>query len=161
MGKLVAVIMGSKSDYTCVINTVNLLKEFKIPYEVRVLSAHRCTDETVAYAKSLKDSGFKVVIAAAGKAAALAGVIAGSTTLPVIGIPIKTSTLDGLDSLLSTVQMPSGIPVATVAIGDHGAKNAAILALSILAAFDEDYHKTLVAYREDMKQQVLNVELED
>jgi len=161
MRKLVAVVMGSKSDYSCVKNTLDLLKEFQIPYEVKVLSAHRCTDETVAYAKSLRENGFKVVIAAAGKSAALAGVIAGSTTLPVLGIPIKSSTLDGLDSLLSTVQMPAGIPVASLAIGDHGAKNAAIFALSILAINDDKYQEILLKYRKDMKEDVLNVELDD
>jgi len=152
---LVGVVMGSKSDLKCVQNTLDLLKEFNIPFEVRVLSAHRTPKETVTYAQQAYQRGIKVIIAAAGGAAALAGIIAGVTTIPVIGIPIKTSTLNGVDSLLSIVQMPSGVPVATVAIGDAGAKNAAVLALTILAAFQPDYQTTLVNYKESMKAKVL------
>ena len=152
---LVGVVMGSKSDLNCVKNTLDLLIEFNIPYEVRVLSAHRTPDETVTYAKQAYQRGIKVIIAAAGGAAALAGIIAGVTTVPVIGIPIKTSTLNGVDSLLSIVQMPAGVPVATVAIGDAGAKNAAVLALTILAAFKKEYQDILVNYKAEMKAKVL------
>ena len=138
MKPMVGVVMGSKSDLETVEETFKILEEFGIPYEKNVLSAHRTPDETIAYARSAYDRGLKVIIAAAGGAAHLAGVIAGCTTLPVIGIPMKSSTLDGLDSLLSVVQMPAGVPVATVAIGKAGAKNAAVLAATILGAFDPE-----------------------
>ena len=161
MEKIVGIVMGSTSDLDCVKNTMNLLDEFEIPYEVRVLSAHRTPDETIEYAKTAYDRGLKVIIAAAGGAAHLGGVIAGCTTVPVIGIPIKSSNLNGLDSLLSIVQMPAGVPVATVAIGNAGAKNAAVLTLTMLAAFDEKYHDKLVAYKKQMKEKVLaNTELD-
>ncbi len=122
----VSVVMGSKSDLEVMQNCMEQLKQFKIGYEVRILSAHRTPSETHDYTTALKKRGIKVVIAAAGGAAHLAGVIAGSTTLPVIGVPMQTSALGGLDSLLSIVQMPKGIPVATTAIGKAGAINAAI-----------------------------------
>lgn len=157
---LVSVIMGSKSDYGCVKHTCDLLQQFGIGYEVKVLSAHRTLEETLSYVKGLKQQGVKLVIAAAGGAAHLPGVIAGATTLPVIGIPIKSSALQGLDSLLSIVQMPSGVPVATVSIGDAGAKNAAILALTILGSFDDTYYAKLQEYKETMRKQVLSVELD-
>lgn len=152
---VVGIVMGSKSDLECVQNTFDQLEEFGIPYEKVVLSAHRTPDETIEYAKTAYDRGLKVIIAAAGGAAHLAGVIAGCTTLPVIGIPMKTSTLDGLDSLLSIVQMPAGVPVATVAIGKAGAKNAAVLTASILGAFDPAYHEKMMAHKEAMKHNVL------
>ena len=152
---LVGIVMGSMSDFDCVVETTKLLEEFDIPYEKIVLSAHRTPDETIAYAKSVYERGLKIIIAAAGGAAHLAGVIAGCTTLPVIGIPIKTSTLDGLDSLLSIVQMPAGVPVATVAIGKAGAKNAAVLCATILGAFDEKYHQKMLDHKESMKRNVL------
>lgn len=152
---VVGIVMGSKSDLDTVEHTFAQLEEFGIPYEKIVLSAHRTPDETIAYARTAYDRGLKVIIAAAGGAAHLAGVIAGCTTLPVIGIPIKTSTLDGLDSLLSIVQMPAGVPVATVAIGKAGAKNAAVLTASILGAFDEDFQKKMQAHKEAMKKNVL------
>ena len=126
MSKKVAVIMGSDSDFPIVSPAIKRLKSFGIPVEVRVMSAHRTPDAAAEFSKNAKAEGFGVIIAAAGKAAHLGGVLAAHTTLPVIGIPVKSSTLDGLDALLSTVQMPSGIPVATVAI--DGADNAAILA---------------------------------
>ena len=148
---VVGVVMGSKSDLETVENTFKQLEEFGIPYEKVVLSAHRTPDETIEYARSAYDRGLKIIIAAAGGAAHLAGVIAGCTTLPVIGIPIKSSTLDGLDSLLSIVQMPAGVPVATVAIGKAGAKNAAVLAASILGAFDSGYHQKMIAHKETMR----------
>ncbi len=157
---IVAVIMGSKSDLEYVKNTFDILNEFEIEFEARILSAHRTLDETVSYVKELYERDFKVVIAAAGGAAHLAGVIAGCTTLPVIGIPIKTSTLDGLDSLLSIVQMPKGVPVATVAIGKAGCINAGILAATIIGAFDKEMHKKIESYKNNMKDQVLNSKID-
>lgn len=157
---IVAVIMGSKSDLEYVKNTFDILNEFEIEFEARILSAHRTLDETVSYVKELYERDFKVVIAAAGGAAHLAGVIAGCTTLPVIGIPIKTSTLDGLDSLLSIVQMPKGVPVATVAIGQAGCINAGILAATIIGAFDKEMHKKIESYKNNMKDQVLNSKID-
>lgn len=152
---IVGIVMGSMSDFECVKETCILLEHFDIPYEKIVLSAHRTPDETINYARTAYDRGLKLIIAAAGGAAHLAGVIAGCTTLPVIGIPIKTSTLDGLDSLLSIVQMPAGVPVATVAIGKAGAKNAAVLSATILGAFDETYHQKMIEHKEKMKRNVL------
>lgn len=152
---LVSIVMGSKSDLETVQNACDVLKEFGVSYEVRVLSAHRTPMQTHQYATSLKERGVKVVIAAAGGAAHLAGVIAGNTTLPVIGIPIQTSALSGMDSLLSTVQMPKGIPVATVAIGKAGAANAAILATQILALNDADLEKKLLEYKKKMAEKIL------
>lgn len=134
MLKKVAVIMGSDSDFPVVKDAVAELKAYGIPYEVHVMSAHRTPEMASEFASKAKENGFGIIICAAGMAAHLAGVIAGHTTLPVIGIPIK-STFDGLDALLATVQMPSGIPVATVAV--NGAKNAAILAIQMLAISDE------------------------
>ena len=150
----ISIVMGSKSDLDDVRSTFEVLDEFNVEYEVKILSAHRTIDETISYAKGLYDRGIKVVIAAAGGAAHLAGVVAGCTTLPVIGIPMK-SGLNGLDSLLSIVQMPSGVPVATVAVGKAGAKNAAVLALTILGTSDEIYHQKLVEYKENMRKMVL------
>ncbi len=144
--KKVAVIMGSDSDLPVVEKAISKLAEFGVPYEVQVLSAHRTPAEAAAFSKKARRRGFSVIIAAAGKAAHLAGAIAANTTLPVIGIPIKSSTLDGLDALLSTVQMPSGIPVATVAI--DGAENAALLAVSILSVSDRVLAKKLAEARE-------------
>ena len=132
--KKAAVIMGSDSDLPVVEKAISTLKEFGVPTEVHVFSAHRTPAEAKAFTESAYDNGFGVIIAAAGKAAHLAGAIAANTVLPVIGIPVKSSTLDGLDALLSTVQMPSGIPVATVAI--DGSANAALLAIEILAVSD-------------------------
>ncbi len=152
---VVGVVMGSKSDLETVENTFDQLEEFGIPYEKIVLSAHRTPEETIEYARTAYDRGLKVIIAAAGGAAHLAGVIAGCTTLPVIGIPMKTGTLDGLDSLLSIVQMPAGVPVATVAIGKAGAKNAAVLAASILGAFDPVFHEKMDAHKAAMRKNVL------
>ena len=153
---VVGIVMGSMSDYEGNVSlTCEMLESFGIPYEKKVLSAHRTPDETIAYARSAYQRGLKIIIAAAGGAAHLAGVIAGCTTLPVIGIPMKTSTLDGLDSLLSIVQMPSGVPVATVAIGKAGCKNAAVLAATILGAFDPQMHQKIVEHKEAMKNNVL------
>lgn len=133
--KKVAVIMGSDSDLPVVEKCINTLKEYGVPTEVHVYSAHRTPDKVREFCSKARENDFGVIIAAAGKAAHLAGACAAQTTLPIIGIPVKSSTLDGLDALLSTVQMPSGLPVATVAI--DGAQNAALLALQILSVEDK------------------------
>ena len=133
--KKVAVIMGSDSDFPVVSGAIKTLDEYGVPYEVHIMSAHRTPDKAAQFSANARSEGFGVIIAAAGKAAHLAGVLAAHTTIPVIGIPIKSSTLDGLDALLATVQMPKGIPVATVAI--DGADNAAILAIQMLALSDD------------------------
>ena len=151
--KKVAVIMGSDSDWPVVEKAVRQLKELGIGVEVRVMSAHRTPEQAREFAVNARKNGFGAIIAAAGKAAHLAGALAANTTLPVIGIPVKSSTLDGLDALLSTVQMPSGIPVATVAI--DGAENAALLAVEILAVSDETLREKLVASRMASKEKVL------
>ena len=147
--KKVAVIMGSDSDLPVVQKCLDQLKKFGIPFEAHVFSAHRTPALVEKFASSAKDNGFGVIIAAAGKAAHLGGVIAAYTTLPVIGIPIKSSTMDGLDSLLSMVQMPGGIPVATVAI--DGAQNAAILAAQVLALSDDALAAKLDDFKKDME----------
>lgn len=147
--KKVAVIMGSDSDLPVVQKCLDQLKKFGIPFEAHVFSAHRTPALVEKFASSAKENGFGVIIAAAGKAAHLGGVIAAYTTLPVIGIPIKSSTMDGLDSLLSMVQMPGGIPVATVAI--DGAQNAAILAAQILALSDDTLAAKLDDFKKDME----------
>lgn len=151
--KKVAIIMGSDSDFPIVKNAVIKLKEFNVPYEVHVMSAHRTPFQAAEFSANAKDNGFGVIIAAAGKAAHLAGVLAAHTVLPVIGLPIKSSTLDGLDALLSTVQMPSGIPVATVAI--DGAANAAILAVQIIALSDQNLTEALNAMKTKMSDDVV------
>lgn len=150
--KKVAVIMGSDSDFPVVSAAIKTLKDFGVSFEVHIMSAHRTPDLAADFAKGAKANGFGVIIAAAGMAAHLAGVLAAHTTLPVIGIPIK-STFDGLDALLATVQMPSGIPVATVAVG--GAANAALLAIQMLALSNPELDKKLEAKKEDMVQGVL------
>jgi 5-(carboxyamino)imidazole ribonucleotide mutase len=149
----VAIIMGSDSDLPIVKPGIELLKSFGIQIEVRILSAHRTPDHASEYARTARERGIGVIIGAAGKAAHLPGIIAAYTTLPVIGLPIKSSTLDGLDSLLSIVQMPKGIPVATVAI--NGSENAALLAVQILALGDEKLAEALKQYRISMEDQVL------
>lgn len=151
--KKVAVIMGSDSDLPVVEKAIDTLKKFCVPAEVHVFSAHRTPEACAAFTKGARDAGFGVIIAAAGKAAHLAGAIAANTTLPVIGIPVKSSTLDGLDALLSTVQMPSGIPVATVAI--DGAANAALLACEILAVGDPSLAQALARARTLESEKVL------
>lgn len=151
--KKVAVIMGSDSDLPVVAPAIKKLKSFNIPVEVRVMSAHRTPAIASEFASKALENGFGVIIAAAGKAAHLAGVLAAHTTLPVIGIPVKSSTLDGLDALLATVQMPSGIPVATVAI--DGAANAALLAVQILALNDAELADKLSKMKEDMNNEVI------
>ena len=151
MGK-VAVVMGSASDLPVAEKAVAVLQEYEVPVEVRVLSAHRCPDEAREFAASARESGFSCLIAAAGMAAHLAGALAANCTLPVIGIPMKGGAMDGLDALLATVQMPSGIPVATVAL--NGAKNAAWLAAEILALGDEALAAKLEAERTAMAAQI-------
>ena len=151
--KKVAVIMGSDSDLPVVGKAIDKLKSFGVPVEAHVMSAHRTPAAAAAFASSAAREGFGVIIAAAGKAAHLAGVLAAHTVLPVIGIPVKSSTLDGLDALLSTVQMPSGIPVATVAI--DGAENAALLAVQMLALSDETLKNRLIAMKKTMAEGVL------
>ena len=148
--KKVAIVMGSDSDLGTMRKAVEKLKSLEIPAEVRILSAHRTPEACAAFARSAQAEGFGAIIAAAGKAAHLAGAIAANTLLPVIGVPVKSSTLDGLDALLSTVQMPSGIPVATVAI--DGAENAAILAAQVLAVSDAALAGRLAEMRRQMRQ---------
>jgi len=152
--KKVAVVMGSDSDLPVVSGAIKQLKELGIPVVGRVISAHRTPAEAEEFASSARAEGFGVIIAAAGKAAHLAGVLAAYTTLPVIGIPIKTSDLGGLDSLLSMVQMPKGIPVATVAI--DGAQNAGLLAAQILAVSDEAIAEKLAAFKSTMRDEVVS-----
>ena len=151
--KKVAILMGSDSDFGVMSKAVSVLKEFGIPVEVHVYSAHRTPEKVAEFATNAKDNGFGVIIAGAGMAAALAGVVAGHTTLPVIGGPLKSNVLEGVDALLSTVMMPSGIPVATVAI--DGSKNAAYLAAQILAISDEELAKKVFENRQKQSAAVL------
>lgn len=151
--KKVAVIMGSDSDLPVLKKTIDTLKSFDIEVETHIMSAHRTPAEACSFASAARENGFGVIIAAAGKAAHLAGVLAAHTTLPVIGIPIKASTLDGLDALLSTVQMPKGIPVATVAI--DGADNAAILAAQMMGIYDDQLADKLSKMKADMTAEVI------
>ena len=151
----VGVIMGSDSDLPIMEEALQVLDEFEIPYEVRILSAHRSPGETSAYARSGAERGLKVLIAAAGWAAHLAGVLAAETLLPVIGIPIASSPLQGLDALLSTVQMPPGIPVATMAIGKGGARNAALFAVQILALEEPALERKLQCFKKKMAEDIV------
>lgn len=153
MTKKVAIIMGSDSDLSVMMEAVDKLKQFDIPYEVHIISAHRTPAAAEQFAANAADNGFGVIIAGAGKAAHLGGVLAAYTPLPVIGVPIKTSMMGGLDSLLSMVQMPSGVPVATVAV--NGAANAAILAAQMLAISDQALRDKLVAYKNEMERTVM------
>ena len=148
-----AIVMGSQSDYPVVSKAEAILKEFGITYETRIISAHRTPRVAEEFATHAEDNGIEVIIAAAGKAAHLAGVLAAFTALPVIGIPIQSSTLDGLDSLLSMVQMPKGIPVATVAI--DGAENAALLAVQILSLKYPELREAMKVYKQKMEQDVI------
>lgn len=156
---MISIIMGSQSDMETVQEAINVLKEFKAGFEVKVLSAHRTPKELAAYVESAPKRGVKVFIAAAGGAAALAGVIAAHTTLPVIGIPIETKSLKGLDSLLSTAQMPAGIPVASMAIGKAGAKNSALFALEILGTVDKKISGQMQKHKEDMAAMIKKIKL--
>lgn len=151
--KKIGIVMGSDSDLQVVEKAVDTLRNFGIPYEVHVFSAHRTPEEARVFALSARAKGIAAIIAAAGKAAHLAGAMAANTTLPVIGIPVKSSNLDGVDALLSTVQMPSGIPVATVAI--DGAVNAALLCVQILSVYDEALARKLDDFRKSAAQKVL------
>ena len=151
--KKVAIIMGSDSDLPILEKTMDVLKSFAVPFETHVYSAHRTPEQAISFAKNAEDNGFGVMICAAGMAAHLAGVIAANTTLPVIGIPCKSSVLDGMDALLSTVMMPSGIPVATVAI--NGGANAGLLAIQIIALSDKELSDKLKAKREADTKKVL------
>ena len=151
--KKAAILMGSDSDFGVMSKAVSVLKEFEIPVEVHVYSAHRTPEKVAEFASKAKDNGFGVIIAGAGMAAALAGVVAGHTTLPVIGVPLKSNALEGVDALLSTVMMPSGIPVATVAI--DGSKNAAYLAAQILAISDEELATKVLENRQKQSAAVL------
>ncbi len=145
---LVGVIMGSRSDWPTLSKAAEILAELGVPYETKVVSAHRTPDRLVEYAKSARDRGLRIIIAGAGGAAHLPGMVAAMTSLPVLGVPVKSSALSGLDSLLSIVQMPKGVPVGTLAIGEAGAANAGILAASMLANTDEALLKRLDAYRQ-------------
>ncbi len=146
----VAILMGSDSDLEVMNETASLLKDFGIPYDIKVLSAHRSPEDVTRFAKQAKSQGIKVFICGAGGAAHLAGVVAAHTTLPVIGVPINATSVGGLDSLLATVQMPAGTPVATVAIGKSGARNAAILAAQMLALHDDKLRVKLEGLKKKM-----------
>jgi len=150
----IAIIMGSKSDLEVMNEAANMLKEFGIEHEMKVLSAHRAPKDVAEYSENAAANGFKVIIAGAGAAAALPGVIAAHTTLPVIGVPIDSTSLKGIDALLSIVQMPSGIPVACMAIGKAGAKNAGLFAIEILAAGDKALEKKLQDYKKELADKV-------
>jgi 5-(carboxyamino)imidazole ribonucleotide mutase len=154
----VAILMGSSSDASIMDDAVQTLRSFGVPVTVRVLSAHRTPDDTIAFARGALDAGIKVIIAAAGGAAHLAGVIAAATPVPVIGVPVALANLGGLDSLLAMVQMPKGIPVATVAV--NGARNAALLAVRILALGDERLAAELTRFTADLADQVRDMDAE-
>lgn len=147
----ISIVMGSPSDLPTMNLAADVLKEFGVPFELRILSAHRSPDDTARYAKNAVKKGIKVIIAGAGGAAHLAGVIASNTVLPVIGVPMKTSHLKGVDSLLSILQMPGGVPVGTMAIGESGAKNAALFAVEILATRDSNLQKRLAGFKKKME----------
>ena len=155
MAAQVGVIMGSTSDWETMKHACDILEELQIPYEKKVVSAHRTPDLMFEYAESAREKGLKVIIAGAGGAAHLPGMVAAKTTLPVIGVPVQSKTLNGLDSLLSIVQMPAGVPVATVAIGKAGATNAGLLAAQMLSAFDPQLANRLEDRRETTKNNVL------
>ncbi len=156
---VVSIIMGSHSDLETMEEAVKVLKEFRAAFEIKVLSAHRTPKELEKYVESAPKRGVKIFIAAAGGAAALAGVIASHTTLPVIGVPVETKSLRGLDSLLSTVQMPAGVPVASMAIGKSGAKNAALFALEILGIDDRKINAKLLSLRKMTAQKIKGIKI--
>lgn len=160
MNKPVSIVMGSQSDLDAVKPAAEVLKEFGIEFEARVLSAHRSPKELEEYVAQASQRGIRIFIAAAGGAAALAGVIASLTTLPVIGIPMETKNFHGMDSLLSTIQMPAGVPVAAMAIGSAGAKNAALFALEIIGLSDQRVAKKLEEHKEQMRQSIKNIKIE-
>lgn len=156
---LVGIVMGSKSDYDVLEPALDVLKEFSIPHEVRIVSAHRTPDWLFQYAEQAEGRGLRVIIAGAGGAAHLPGMLAAKTLVPVLGVPVPATMLNGLDSLLSIVQMPKGVPVGTLAIGKPGAANAALLAAEILALHDEDLRGRLRAWRASRRDEVLAEEL--
>jgi 5-(carboxyamino)imidazole ribonucleotide mutase len=156
---LVGVIMGSKSDWETMKHAADTLQQFQVPYEARVISAHRAPDLLMEYASSAEGRGLQVIIAGAGGAAHLAGVTAAKTLLPVLGVPIESKALHGMDSLLSIVQMPGGIPVGTLAIGEAGAKNAALLAIAMLATRDPELRERLRTFREQQTRKVAETTL--
>ncbi len=156
---LVGIIMGSKSDWETMQAAADMLQQFGVPHECRIVSAHRTPDLMCQYAKEAESRGLAVIIAGAGGAAHLPGMVASQTVLPVLGVPVQSKALNGLDSLLSIVQMPGGIPVGTLAIGQAGAKNAALLAIRILATTRPDFKQKLHAFHEKQSQQVLEDEL--
>ncbi len=155
----VAILMGSNSDWDIMKPAVDMLEKFGVPFEAKVISAHRATDMLIDYVTGLRERGFAAVIAGAGGAAHLAGVTAAKTTLPVLGVPIPSKYLKGMDSLLSTVQMPKGIPVATFAIGEPGAANAALFAVSIIAVTDTGMADRLTDFRKEQEEMVRNMTL--
>ncbi|MBF0478344.1 MAG: 5-(carboxyamino)imidazole ribonucleotide mutase [Candidatus Omnitrophica bacterium] len=156
----VAVLMGSKNDLTIMEDTIKTLKEFGVGYEAKVLSAHRTPKETVDYAEKLKNRGVKVVICGAGASAALAGTVAAHTDLPVFGVPIDATCFHGWDALLSTVQMPPGVPVAALGVGKMGAKNAALMALRILALQDVKIADKLGVFKEEQRKSILDTQID-
>ena len=158
---LVGVVMGSRSDYAVMKAAVEILQEFEVPHEARVVSAHRTPESMVAYAQGAASRGLRCIIAGAGGAAHLPGMIAALTVLPVLGVPVAATALQGLDALLSIVQMPRGVPVGTLAIGASGAANAALLAIAMLATTDAELQKKLLARRDAARDQVLAESLDD
>ena len=158
---LVAIIMGSDSDWPTMKNAAQILADFGVPYEAKVVSAHRTPELMVAFAQNAAAAGYQIIIAGAGGAAHLPGMVAALTTLPVLGVPVASKHLQGQDSLLSIVQMPKGIPVATFAIGDAGAANAGLFAISILANSDEKLSKKLTEFRAKQSEKVVNMSLSE
>ena len=153
---LVGIIMGSDSDITVMEQAVRVLERLEVPFEIRILSAHRTPNEAAEYAKGLAGRGIRVLIAGAGWAAHLAGAVAAQTTIPVIGVPIDSSPLNGMDALLSTVQMPPGVPVATMAIGEGGAFNAAVFAVRILSLFDPELGRRYASFGNEMADEIMS-----
>ena len=158
---LVAIIMGSDSDWPTMTHAAQMLADFGVPYEAQVVSAHRTPDLMFQFAENAKSEGYQVIIAGAGGAAHLPGMVAAKTTLPVLGVPVATKNMQGLDSLLSIAQMPKGIPVATFAVGDAGAANAGLFAVSILANHDADLAKKLAEFRTKQSVKVQAMALKD
>ena len=150
----ISIVMGSQSDWPCLKNSSKILDELKVPYEVKIISAHRTPDRLFRYSEKLVNRGIKVVIAGAGGAAHLPGMIASKTIIPVLGVPVKSSSLNGIDSLLSIVQMPAGVPVGTLAIGNAGATNAGLLSVSIIALNDKELYSRLQNWRQKQRNSV-------